>query len=187
VDWLLRVLTTRETLGLFKAAIWGLSLDEQVALTDSCRLMPFETMSDTFMKSGITERAKPCYDGSLWMAHNYFDVPRVAFVKEVPHFPYIGTDGACFRTIAQLEYEVRDLWVIIESVSIGHPLAIGCWFEYGDRDLDLAEWQNRIAWILPEIHPHIAKCTPASGTAIQNDLRRYTALPPLTEPTCCGR
>ena len=177
VDWLLRVLTTRETRGLFKAAIWGFSLDEEVFLLDSCRLMPFETMSDSFMKSRITERAKPCYDGSVWLSHTYFDTPRVAFVKEVPHFPYIGTDGACFRRIAQLEDEARELWVLIESASIGHPLAIGCWFEYADRDLDIAEWQNAIAWILPEIHPHIARCTPASGTAIQDDLRRYTALP----------
>jgi hypothetical protein len=84
VDWLLRVLTTRETLGMFKAAIWGLSLDEEVTLSDSCRLMPFETMSDSFMKSRITGRARPCYDGSVWLSHTSFDMPRVAFVKEVP-------------------------------------------------------------------------------------------------------
>jgi hypothetical protein len=177
VDWLLRVLTTRRASALFKAAVWGVSLDHEVALSGSCRLMPFEVMPDSYMKGRITERAKPCYDGSVWISHSYFDTPRAAFVKEVPQFPYIGADGACFNTIAQLQQEARDLWVIIESVSIGHPLAIGCWFEYADRGLDLAEWQNAIAWILPEIHPRIMSCTPASAARIQDDLRRYAALP----------
>src|SRR5207253_964269 len=92
-------------------------------------------------------------------------------------FPYIGADCTCFRKIEELEQEARDIWVFIEAASIGHPLAIGCWFEYADRDLDIAEWQNTIAWILPEIHPHIPTCTPANVKAIQNDLLKYAALP----------
>jgi len=177
VEWLFRVLTTKETRGFFNAAVWGLSVDKEIKLSECRRVIPFEKLPDSFMKTRITERAKPCYDGSAWLSHTYFDLPRVAFVEDVETFPYIGTDGACFRKIAQLEYETRDLWVIIEAASVGHPLAIGCWFEYADRDLDLAEWQNTITWILPEIHPRISKITTVSGVAISQDLSAYKSLP----------
>lgn len=44
VDWLLRLPTTCEATGLFKAAIWGLGLDQEVALTHTSRLMPFAAL-----------------------------------------------------------------------------------------------------------------------------------------------
>jgi Apea-like HEPN len=177
VEWLLRVLTTREALGLLKGAIWGLSVDQEATLSNSYRLMSFAALPDSYMKGSILARSKPCYDGSAWMTHTYFDVPRAAFVREVPKFPYIGADGACFEEIARLQGEARDLWVFIQCASIGHPLAIGCWFEYADGDLDIAQWQNPIGWMLPEIHPHIAACTSGDVAAMQDDLRKYAVLP----------
>jgi hypothetical protein len=142
--------------------------------------MSFAALPDSFVKGSIAARAKPCYNNSVWMTHTYFDVPRAAFVKEVPHFPYIGTDGACFVEIAMLEAEARDLWTFIQSASIGHPLAIGCWFEYADTDLDIAPGQTPLGWMLPEIHPYIAACTPADVAAIQDDLHKYSVLPTET-------
>jgi hypothetical protein len=47
VDWLLRLLTTHEATVLFKAAIWGLSLDQEVALSKRSRLMPFASLATT--------------------------------------------------------------------------------------------------------------------------------------------
>lgn len=178
VDWLFRLLATRTTTGLFKAAVWGSSIDRAVDLEDgSSRIMPFEALPDTYMKSRILERAKTCYDNSAWLAHNYFDAPRLAFAKEVPNFPYIGTDGAAFRKISDLQFEARDLWLFIEAASVGHPLAIGCWFEYADQDLDINGWENSLAWILPEIPPRVASYTPISATAVQDQMQRYGALP----------
>jgi hypothetical protein len=177
VDWLLRVLTTTEAPGLFIAVAWGLSLDSEVKLSGSRRLVLFETMPDSSMKTRITERSKACYDGSVWLSHTYFEKPHIALIEEIPDFPYIGSDGACFRKIARLENEIQDFWVTIEAASIGHPLAVGCWFQYVDPELDFAGWQNTITWMLPEIHPRIARHTPVAGAAVEDDLRRYAALP----------
>jgi hypothetical protein len=177
VDWLFRVLTTRQAPGLFKAAVWGLSIDSEVTLSATSQLMPFVALPDSHMKNRVAERSRPCYDGSAWLAHNYFDVPRVAFVRDIPKFPYIGTDGACFAQIAEMQMEVRDLWTVIQSVTVGQPLAIGCRFEYADSDLDLVGWQNSLAWMLPEIHPRVTTFVPVIGTTIQENLRRYALLP----------
>jgi hypothetical protein len=177
VDWLLRVLTTRETLGLFKTAVWGLSVDTETAFPDSSRLLPFAELPDSFMKGRISERSKPCYDNSIWLAHNYFDLPRAAFVTRVPNFPYIGSDLAAFEKIAQLQHEAREFWEFFAGASLGHPLAVGCWFEYEDHELDFEQWQNALAWILPEIPPRIAICTATSGASLYDDRTKYMGMP----------
>jgi hypothetical protein len=176
VDWLLRLLSTRETKVLFKVAIWGLGLDQEVALTPTSRLMPFTALPHSYMKGRISERAKPCYDGSAWMTQSYYDAPLAAFVEEVPNFPYIGVDGACFRIMNELEWEAHELWVLIQAASVGHPLAVACWFEYADSDLEYSEWDNTFRWLLPEIPPLVKRCSPADIEGIQANIANYLAL-----------
>jgi hypothetical protein len=176
VDKLLQLLTTRETTGLFKAAIWGLSLDQEVPLTPTSRLMPFTALPDSHMKGIISQRAKPCYDGSVWMTQSYYDAPLAAFVEEVPDFPYIGTDGACFDKMNELVWQAHVLWILVQAASVGHPLAVACWFEYADRDLEYAEWDNTFTWLIPEIPPHVKLSSAADIEAIQTNRTNYFAL-----------
>jgi hypothetical protein len=175
-DWFLRLLATRETSGLFKAAIWGVTIDKEIRFSDGSRIMPFEDLQDTFLKRRIMERAHPCYDGSAWLAHNNFDAPKAAFVKEVPTFPYIGTSGSPFRIVSDLQYEARDFWLIIEAACVGHPTAMGSWFEYVDEELDVNGWESQLAWLLPEIHPRVGY-TPVSAKAVEEQMQKYAELP----------
>jgi hypothetical protein len=177
IEWLLKVLGTREADGIFIVAVWGLSIDKEMTLLDSSRLMPFSNLPNSYMKSRISERAKRLYDGSVWLAHNYFDEPCVAHVNNIRSFPYIGAGGASFEKIAKLQHAARDFWLFLEAASVGHTLAIGCWFEYDDQSLDFNQWQNSITWILPEIHPRILKSTPVNSGDIQTRLQSFEALP----------
>jgi hypothetical protein len=176
VDWLLRLLTTRKATGLFKAALWGLNLDQEVALTPASRLMRFADLPDSYMKTRISERAKPCYDGSIWMTQSYFDVPSAAFIAEVADFPYIGTDGACFDIMNALVWKADELGILIQASSIGHPLALAYWFEYADRDLEYAEWENTLTWLLPEVPPHVKYNAPTNTESIRVNHANYLAL-----------
>jgi hypothetical protein len=182
-DWLLRMLTTREAKGLFKVAIWGLALDQEIQLTPTSRMMAFAALPNSYMKKRISERAKPCYDGSAWMTQNYYDEPLVAFIEEIPDFPYIGTDGACFEVMRQLVWEAHELSVLIQAACVGHPLAVACWFEYADQDLEYSEWENTFSWLLPEISPHVKRCSPVDIATIQANLRNYFALSPSRRST----
>jgi hypothetical protein len=177
VDWLLRLLATRKATGLFKVAIWGASIDEELRLADGSHIMPFEALTDTSMKARILDRAKGCHDKSAWLAHNYFDKPKLALVQEVPDFPYISGDVSGFQLISDLQMKARDLWLFLEAASIGHPVAIGCWFEYADQDLDINGWDNHLAWLLPEIPPRVANYAPMSANAVRGQLQQYAKLP----------
>jgi Apea-like HEPN len=158
-------------------------LAQEVALTRTSRLMPFLALPDSSMKKRISERAKRCYDGSVWMTQSYYDAPLVAFVEEIPDFPYIGTDGACFEIMNQLVWEAHELWVLIQAASVGHPLAVACWFEYADRDLEYSEWENTFSWLLPAIPPLVKRCSPVDIVAIQANITNYFALSPNRRST----
>ena len=176
VDWLLRLLTTRKTMCLFKAAIWGLTIDQDIALTDTSRLMRFNEFPDLYVKGRILNRARRRYDESIWMSQTYYDAPSIGFIQEVDEFPYIGTDGACFRKMNDLVRQAHELWVLVQASTVGPPLAVACWFEYADHDLEYSEWEIMPTWLLPEVPPHVKHCSAADVKAIKTNYINYFAL-----------
>jgi hypothetical protein len=175
-DWLIRLMTTRETTGLFKAAIWGLEIDDEVSLSRTTRLMPFTALPDSHMRGRLTERAQRCYDGSIWMTQNYFDVPSAAYVEQVDRFPYIRSDNASFLKMNELIWRVHEFSIVAQAACVGQPLAVAAWFEYADRDLEFSEWENTYTWLLPEVHPHVKRTVTADRNAIRASLGNYDQL-----------
>jgi hypothetical protein len=57
-----------------------------------------------------------------------------------------------------------------------NPIAVACWFEYADRELEWAEWENSLTWLLPEIHPSVKLAVPADGDRITASIERYVGL-----------
>jgi hypothetical protein len=155
VDQLLRMLTLRETKVLFKAAIWGLALDKEIALTPTMVLKPFDTLEESFVKDRISKRSVHPYDDSVWLSQRYYDVPQACFVQELERFPYIRTGGAAFRKMHDLYHKMEHLCLLIQSATTGQPLTVACWFEQADRDLEYASWDNDYVWLLPEIEPYV--------------------------------
>ncbi|WOH53101.1 HEPN domain-containing protein [Bradyrhizobium sp. sBnM-33] len=177
VDWLIRLMTTRETTGLFKAAVWGLSIDRDVALAETSWLMPFAVLPDSYMRRKIVERIRRCYDGSVWMTQNYFDAPSAAFVEQVRGFPYIREDNAAFLKMDELIWKAHEFFILAQAACIGHPLAVACWFEYADSELEYAEWENDCTWLLPEIPPHVKRLISVDVDDIQASVAGYYLLP----------
>jgi hypothetical protein len=175
-DWLIRLMTTSETVGLFKAAIWGLEVAGVVSLNGNTNLMPFATLPDSFMRGRLIERAKQCYDGSIWIAHNYFDLPSAAYVEQIDDFPYIRADSAAFAKMNEMIWRLQEFSIVTQAACVGRPLAVAFWFEYADRELEYSEWENTYTWLLPEIHPHVKRAITTDSTRIQTTLSRYELL-----------
>lgn len=176
-DWLIRLLTTRETTCFFKVAMWGLSHDRETPLSDSARLLPFSSLPDSYMKYRLSERAKPCYDGSHWLAQTYFDKPTAAIVETIENFPYIREGSTAFQVMQDRIWKAYQFSTIAQAASLGHPLAVACWFDYADRSLEYSEIDNSLTWLLPEIHPRVRSCAPIDVTEITSHLAQYDALP----------
>jgi hypothetical protein len=175
-DWLIRMLRTRHANGVFTAVIWGLSTDSEALLTAHTRLVPFGELPDSRLKKSISDRAGRLWNDAVWESQRYFDLPGAALVRKVADFPYIGTDGASFKTMSVLAEEAYEILVLLQGKAVGRPLALGYWFEYDDPDLDLNSHENYIAWILPEVAPSIPANATVSAATVQQDLKTLSAM-----------
>jgi hypothetical protein len=176
VDWLLQLLTTRDTKGLFKAAIWGVTIDDSMALPNGAHLIPFSAMPPSAMKGRIEERARELHNNWAWLSQTYFAMPFTAYVLELDDFPYIRAANDAFTRFDEAEAISRDCWAEIEAISVGTPLAIGYWFEYENQDLDYVAWENAVAWSFPEIIPKIRQ-PGALSNSVADQLGRFSTLP----------
>ncbi|MCX7355542.1 MAG: HEPN domain-containing protein [Alphaproteobacteria bacterium] len=177
VDWLLRVLTTKNANGLFKALLWGISVEQEATILPNCKLLPLEQLSPSHIQSAVCNRARKLWDGSIWQSIRSFDKPKAALIIECTNFPYIRGDSESFDKLNEINLKAKEIWTIVEATFTGHPLVAGSWFEYEDRELDIASFENYISWNLPEIAPRLRKCTPADAHAITHNLSRYSSLP----------
>lgn len=176
-DWLIRMLSTRQADGEFKAVIWGLSTDREASLGKHSRLLPFGQLPESRLKKWISDRARNLWDNAVWASQSYFDLPGAAIVRKVADFPYIRTDNASFNAIAELEDEAYETLVFFQGKMAGQPLALGYWFEYDDEDLDLNSYENFVSWLLPEIVPSISSNVAVDATMVQQELKALSAMP----------
>ncbi|RXH12346.1 hypothetical protein EAS56_17715 [Bradyrhizobium guangzhouense] len=176
-DWLLRLLSLRSANGSFRSAIWGISVTEEIRLSDSARLVPFATLTESFMKKHVTNRARRLYEDTAWISTSLFGMPVAAFVMDAPNFPYIRTDNASFLEFDRLQHEAMAYWIVLEAASVGSPLAFGYWFEYEDEEIDIAVWENWLTWTFPEVSPRIGAPVAVDAQTILDDTRGFLALP----------
>lgn len=176
-DWLLRILNTKTADGRFVAALWGVSLEGEVQVGARSKMISFGALPESQMKKKIQQRARSNGSNAPWLAHAFYDVPGVAFTTEVCDLPYISADGSPFAIMEGIWSEASEIWTLIQAVSVGHPLAIGYWFEYLDQDLDLSAWDNTLSWSLPEVIPQIRSVTPINASSLESEIQCYAKLP----------
>jgi hypothetical protein len=174
-DWLLRILTTRKAHGLLKAAIWGLSVDREVKLSNRTRLTTFADLPSSDVKKRIGERAQKQWKDAVWMSERFFVEPSAALIQKVPNFPYIRADSASFNAMQMLERDAYDLLVFLQGKAAGRPLAFASWLEYEDPDLDFNAFENRLSWMVPEVAPTIWSSTAIDAAAIRRDIAVFSA------------
>jgi hypothetical protein len=174
-DWLIRMLSTRQADGTFKGVIWGLSIDREARLTNHSQLMPFGQLPDSPLKKWISDRAGKLWN-AVWVSQRYFDLPGATIVRKVADFPYIRTDNASFKTMADLETEAYATLIFLQGRATSQPLALGYWFEYDDEDLDLNAHENYMSWILPEIVPSIPANVSVDAATVQRELKALSAM-----------
>jgi hypothetical protein len=178
-DWMLRILATLKAAGRLKIVIWGLSVNENVTLSPSSRLMPFERLDRSPLKDRITDRARSLWDKLIWVSERFYDLPGAALVYEIADVPYIdrGPNTGAFEAIWSHLDQASEIRTLLEAAWVGRPLAFGYWFEYTDPDLDLAAWENTISWSMPEIIPRIGPSSTLDPRDLVSIQHEFTELP----------
>lgn len=176
VDWLLKVLRTRDATIVLKAAIWGAVTDSEVQAPDGSRLLAFASLPDSQIKTDLVQRSARGSVYALWSSSRFFQRPELAFVRAVQGFPYIRKDNQAFLRVEEIVREAQEIWTVLEAVCVGSPLSVGYWLEYEDRDLEIRGGGNFISWSLPEVAPTIMKCVPVHASDIAGALSRCAEL-----------
>jgi hypothetical protein len=107
VDWLIRLLNTRNACGAHIAAIWGLQVDREIKIAQGISLLPFGSLPDRHVKRRILERAKKLWNGAVFAGNRNFDLPGAAIVKKVADFPHIGSPLESFVKFAEEDAELK--------------------------------------------------------------------------------
>jgi hypothetical protein len=98
-DWLIQLLTTQKAEAHLRVAIWGLSVNEEVKISDGMRVLPFRALPDTTARSRILDRAKDHGGADLWLSPTHYGVPGAAFEVTIPDVSFICEYGYCFQQV----------------------------------------------------------------------------------------
>jgi hypothetical protein len=118
-DWLLRVLNTKTANGLLVAAIWGLTLEDEIQVSPNSRLVPFSSLRKSSVKERIEQRARRRGDNAVWLTPTFFDKPGTAFITEVRDLPYISADGSPFEILESVTRDASEVWSLVQAISVG--------------------------------------------------------------------
>ena len=176
-DWLLRVLTTKESAGLFQAVIWGLSVDKEIEIADGVRLIPFAALPDGYMKRRTADRSEEQWNGMVWQSQRYHGLPASALIRHLDRVPYIGSPERPFQILNTMELETRDQLAFLQATAAGAPVVAGSWFEWDDADLDFNRHENFTVWHLPEIVPVVRSHVAVKADDLVGAAGKFGALP----------
>ena len=155
VGWLTGLLNIRVTNVVLGAVIWGIAIDKEIALSDSSRFLLFEHLPSSYGKSVIADRKKWQPSPFIWYSERHFDVPLVAYIKEIRGVPLISSDYLASAQLNEAAQSARELCRLIEAVGVGRPLPMAYWFEFQDAELGGISNAYFLSWNLPEVHPRV--------------------------------
>jgi hypothetical protein len=174
--WVFRVLGTRKTTIFLKAAVWGISIDEEMGLSQSARLLQFDRLPPTYGKGAIVDRNKWQASRSVWYSDRHFDTPLVAYVQEMRDVPFMAGIELAFERVNAAARSAIEFCRLIEGVCVTHPLPMAYWLEFEDDELDLAFTGSLLTWSLPEVHPRIETVTKLNPTVVFEHYGLYREL-----------
>lgn len=179
-DWLLRVLSTEKADVYFIAAIWGLEVTTEIQLLDTgARLLPFSDLPRSVMKSQIESIGNRQPDWFVWYSQQHWRPPSAVYIQTLHGLPYLTDSNApTFQKLETHRADARKWWTLFEVAVAGHPLAFGSWFEFVDKDLDLARSRNFITWSTPEVTPKIIRNVAVDPNEVAPLVSSFASLSP---------
>jgi hypothetical protein len=155
VDWLTSLLKTKTTNVVLGAAIWGIAIEKEIIFSDSSRLLSFERMPSSYGKRLIADRKKWQPSPFIWYSDRHFDVPLVAYTKEIQDVPLISSDYLGPAIINEAAQSAIELCRLIGAVGVGRALPMAYWFEFQDAEFSGISNAYFLSWNLPEVHPRV--------------------------------
>lgn len=136
VDWMESILRTKEAKGLWIMPLWGVAVEQKVALTNEVQLWPFDQLPPSAQERGLGayQRLRSTL-GATWYS------PKVALICEVLVKPLLF-DLRHGRPPDRSEGDVGELFdeirTCLTAVGPCAPFAVTRWFQFADEAVEAA-------------------------------------------------
>ena len=154
MDWLERVISTRQAKGLCIIALWGITVRNAVSLTQEVDLIPVNQLPESMQKDQLLNYRATKSDH----IHLPFEQPETALVYRFTVEPVIAP--------LQEKSRKRDRWhvehlseILLALTSVGPcaPIQYFSWFQFEDDDLEFARFGRETRYAIPEIQPRFPR------------------------------
>ena len=155
VDWLEKVLATEQAVGFRITALWGITVNSRVSLTQEVELVPVGELpaskeKEMLLDYQLEKSAQPNLP---------FDPPKTALVCRMTIDPFISRYP---REASENPHRLRlkllnEILLVLTLVGPCTPIRYISWFQFEDVDLDVARLGRAVSYAIPEIMPKFLK------------------------------
>jgi hypothetical protein len=134
VSWLERVLSTEKATGLSIMALWGVSVDRVIQLSDRITLMPVTELPDSHQKKWLLEKN---WLQSQFEAMPIIDAPKAALIMKTEIEPlFIDAETEVSNELWQSNQEfLEDARLALTMFGPCAPLQACSWFNFQNQDI----------------------------------------------------
>jgi hypothetical protein len=180
IEWLQRMLKTKEATGRTIEALWGVAVKEEIALLPDVKIVPFDQLPDSSQKR-LLMNSGPRSQMFLMTLFDYVPPKAALVVNRVLDGVIHGVadaqanDGGEARQIDRL---LADVTLVLTLAGPRVPVSSMTWFEFDDRDLqDLAPLADMYRGRRPELLPFTSlDFPPLDATEAQSLIHDFLAL-----------
>ncbi len=177
INWLYRVLNSRNVSARVVAALWGLAVSRSVTLSKNVKLLPFSKVPTSENKSSIVSSSYELGDEECWLDYFNHELPGAALVIRTDHFPYIGEEGEAYEKRQSLEAQVHQVISLLEGIATGSPIVSAYWFDYENDEIEIGHDDENFAWHHAEVMPAVRRPEISPSREIAKHVTRFYALP----------
>jgi len=182
LQWLDKILSTKEAGGHHITALWGVPLSQKIEISETISLVPFAELPDSSGKQQIAPDKSPASSLPLGigLSQVFSDGPSSAILVKHNVKPFVirlrQNTGPTSPQRPETLGESDDIITVLHSFGPRTVIPLGTWFSFEDpdyNDLIYAGMSCRL-W---EFHPHFPQCGPEiEAEALKRRLRAFQAL-----------
>ena len=154
VDWLEKVISTRQAKGLRIIVLWGLTVQNTVSLLQEVDLIPINQLPESMQKEQLLN-----YHAMKLDHFNLpFEQPQTALVYRMTIEPVIAPlqKEPPKKNILHIEH-LNEILLALTLVGPCAPIQYFSRFQFEDDDLEFAQLGKETSYAIPEIQPHFLK------------------------------
>lgn len=157
ISWLQKILSTKEASGKFISALWNVPIESEFQISDDITIVPFDSLPHSDQKQAIINSQ---FDNGILPVSIFWEPPSSALIVSHTVAPFVY-DPADHKDDVEnskyIEYHDRlnEISLLLTLIGPRVPVLFAYWFNFDDKDHELAQLSKSRGSPILEILPNI--------------------------------